>query len=130
MTIRTLVVDDSDYMRQMLVMMLKKLGIHDIAQASSGAEALQILQTQPIELVLLDCVMPKEDGFQVLKAIRADPTLTTLPVILVTGHADGDIVTKARNPSTRADGIIAKPLSLATLETKIRSVLTARSRSR
>ncbi len=130
MTIRTLVVDDSDYMRQMLVMMLKKITIQEIFQASSGAEALQILHTQPIELVLLDCVMPKEDGFHVLKAIRANPNTAKLPVILVTGHADGEIIAKAKHPDTRADGIIAKPLSLATLEAKIRSVMTAHSRSR
>jgi two-component system chemotaxis response regulator CheY len=130
MSLRILVVDDSDYMRQMLVMMLKKLSVQDIVQAGSGAEALQILLKSEMDLVLLDCVMPKEDGFQVLKAIRANPNIAKLPVILVTGHADGEIVAKARTPETRADGIIAKPLSLATLEAKIRSVLTAHGKLR
>ena len=128
MTVKTLIVDDSDYMRQMLVMMLKKITIHDILQASSGAEALSILQTQSVELVLLDCVMPKEDGFHVLKSIRSNPNTANLPVILVTGHADGDIIAKAKQSEFRADGIIAKPLSLATLEAKIRSILTAKSK--
>jgi two-component system chemotaxis response regulator CheY len=130
MSLKILVVDDAEYMRQMLVMMLKKMSVQDIAQAASGEEALEILMKGGIDLVLLDCIMPKEDGFQVLKVIRANPDLAKLPVILVTGHADGDIVARARIPETRADGIIAKPLSLVTLEGKIRSVLTARSRSR
>ena len=128
MTVKTLIVDDSDYMRQMLVMMLKKITIHDILQASSGAEALNILQTQSIELVLLDCVMQKEDGFYVLKSIRSNPNISNIPVILVTGHADEDIIARAKQIEFRADGIIAKPLSLSTLEAKIRSVLTAKSR--
>lgn len=130
MSITVLVVDDAEYMRQMLIMMLKKIGIHDIVQTNSGAQALQILANGRINLMLLDCVMPEMDGFQVLKALRANPTTAKLPVILVTGHADEHIIAKARTPETRADGIIAKPLSLATLEQKVVSVLNAHGLSR
>jgi len=130
MSITVLVVDDADYMRQMLIMMLKKIGIHDIVQTNNGAQALQILANGRINLMLLDCVMPDMDGFQVLKALRANPTTAKLPVILVTGHADEHIIAKVRAPETRADGIIAKPLSLATLEQKVVSVLTAHGLSR
>jgi two-component system chemotaxis response regulator CheY len=130
MTIRVLVVYDAEYMRQMLIMMLRKLNIDDIVQAGSGKDALDILEVGRVDLVLLDCVMPKESGFDVLKAIRANPKLAAIPVILVTGHADADIVAKARHPETRADGIIAKPLSLATLEGKIGTVPAARARPR
>ena len=129
MHVRTLVVDDSEYMRRMLVMMLRKISIDDIVQASSGEEALKILAAGQIDLVLLDCVMPKDDGFQVLKAIRANPKIANLPVSLLTGHADEGIVAKARAPDTRADGIIAKPLSLATLQAKVGSVLANCGRS-
>ena len=130
MDIRVLVVDDAEYMRQMVIMMLKKIHIHDILQAGSGADALNILESGVIDLVLLDCVMPKEDGFHVLKAIRANSKIAKTPVILVTGYADKDLVAKAQQPDIRADWIIAKPLSLATLEGKIVTVMSHHKKTR
>ena len=130
MGVRTLIVDDAEYMRQMLIMMLKKAHIDDIVQASNGEDALKILEGGQIKLVLLDCVMPKMDGLEVLKAIRANPKIAKTPVILVTGHADEHIITKARSAEYRADGIIAKPLSLATLELEVATVLAAASKVR
>ena len=115
-------------MRQMLIMMLKKLHIDDIVQASNGEDALKILEGGLIKLVLLDCVMPKMDGLEVLKAIRENPKIARTPVILVTGHADEHIIAKARSPELHADGIIAKPLSLATLDLKVATVLAAASK--
>lgn len=124
MGVRTLIVDDAEYMRQMLIMMLKKVHIDDIVQASNGEDALKILEGGMINLVLLDCIMPKMDGLEVLKAIRANPKIAKTPVILVTGHADEHIISKARGPEYLADGIIAKPLSLATLEVKVATVMS------
>ena len=116
---RTLIVDDSDYMRQMLVMMLKKLGITDIVQARDGVEAMTVLHAGGIGLMLLDCVMPKISGLDVLKSIRADPVLASLPVILVTANADDETFKAAQAPDVRADAIVVKPLSIATLKSTL-----------
>ena len=111
MSVRTLIVDDAEYMRQMLIMMLKKLHIDDIVQASNGEDALKILEGGLIKLVLLDCVMPKMDGLEVLKAIRENPKIARTPVILVTGHADEHIIAKARSPELH----LMTPLDLIAL---------------
>ncbi len=120
---RTLVVDDSDSMRQMLVMMLKKLGVTDIVQARDGDEAIAVMKAGGIEMVLLDCVMPKVGGLVVLKTVRADPALAALPVVLVTANADSQSVSAAISSEPKADAIIVKPLSFATFKVKVEEVL-------
>ena len=120
---RTLVVDDSESMRQMLIMMLKKLGITDIVQARDGDEAIAMVKAGGIGLMLLDCVMPKVGGLEVLKAIRADSVASALPVVLVTANADMETVKAATSKELKADSVIVKPLSFATFKAKIESVL-------
>ena len=127
--IRILLAEDDDAMRSYLARALENAG-YDVAAVDRGTAALPLLQAEDFDLLLSDIVMPDMDGFQVLKALRANPTTAKLPVILVTGHADEHIIAKVRAPETRADGIIAKPLSLATLEQKVVSVLTAHGLSR
>ena len=82
-----------------------------------GEKALALLRGEPEyalaprpDLVLLDLNMPKMDGYQVLEQIRADPTMTRLPVvILTTSRAEEDV---ARGYALRANAYIAKPVSL------------------
>jgi two-component system chemotaxis response regulator CheY len=120
---RTLVADDSDSMRQMLIMMLKKLGITDIVQARDGDEAIAAVQAGGIGLMLLDCVMPKVSGLEVLKTVRTDPALSMLPLVLVTANAELASVKTAVSHYPKADAVIVKPLSFAIFKATIEAVL-------
>ncbi len=81
---RILVVDDEESMCQYLSILLKKEN-YDVVTVTSGAQALQVVESQPIDVVMTDIQMPKMDGIQLLKGIKAlDPTT---PVIIMTAYA-------------------------------------------
>ncbi len=91
---RILVVDDIDDNRQLLVRRLEREGFHDIALASDGEEALSLLQARPFDLVLLDIMMPKLDGYGVLERLKAEGRLHELPVIVISAHSEIDSVVR------------------------------------
>ncbi len=80
---RLLVVDDNDDNRYTLIMRLELEGYSDIATANDGQEALELLRQQEFDLVLLDVMMPKLDGYQVLSQLKADGRLHNIPVIMI-----------------------------------------------
>ncbi|MDP9484105.1 MAG: response regulator [Chloroflexota bacterium] len=87
---RILVVDDSRVNRLMLARLLTSLG-HETAEAEDGRLALARLrdaEAAPIDVVLLDLVMPELDGYQTLEAIKADPALSSVPVIVISDVED------------------------------------------
>ena len=57
---------------------------YSILQAADGVEAMEILRSQPVDVVLLDIVMPRMDGFEVLKAMKEEESLSGIPVIMAT----------------------------------------------
>ena len=77
---RVLIVDDSPTHRRMLTSLLGRAG-HDIVTASNGADALEILESHPVEAVVSDVKMPRLDGFQLCRALRRDPRWARLPFI-------------------------------------------------
>jgi class 3 adenylate cyclase len=84
---RVLVVDDTAFNRRLLVRLLGSIG-HDALEALNGREALAILRdpaTAPVDVVLLDIVMPEMDGYETLAALKADERLRDLPVIVISG---------------------------------------------
>jgi phosphoserine phosphatase RsbU/P len=91
---RILVVDDIDDNRQLLVRRLEREGFHDVALAADGEEALSLLQAQPFDLVLLDIMMPKLDGYGVLERLKAEGRLHELPVIVISAHSEIDSVVR------------------------------------
>ena len=80
---RILVVDDNEDNRYMLIMRLQLEGYKNITAADDGESALELLRTQDFDLVLLDVMMPKIDGYQVLQRLRAAGQLHDIPVIMV-----------------------------------------------
>lgn len=86
---KILVVDDNVDSVAIMRGMLESRG-YEVAAAMSGAEALQFLQTETVDLVLLDIMMPVMSGIEVLQRIKQDPTLNALPVILVTAKTQDD----------------------------------------
>ena len=88
-----LVVDDNRLNRLKLGRALKQQG-HAVTEAENGREALEMLRSQPFDLVLLDILMPEIDGFQVLREMKDDTDLRDIPVIVISGLEDMDSVVK------------------------------------
>jgi class 3 adenylate cyclase len=84
---RILVVDDTEANRALLDRRLQRGG-HVILHAADGMEALEQMRRQPVDLVLLDVLMPRLTGREVLLAMKADPALRHLPVIMISGLDD------------------------------------------
>ncbi len=80
-----LVVDDSRTMRLALIRALNTIGFHNITEATNGRHALELVVTKPFDLMLLDMEMPEMNGMEVLAALKANPDLRGLPVIVVSG---------------------------------------------
>ena len=119
--LKFLVVDDFSTMRRIVRGLLKEMGCNDVTEAEDGAAALQLLKMQRFDFVVSDINMPNMNGFELLKAIKADETLRHLPVLMVTAEArKEDIVLAAQSG---AAGYIVKPFSKATLEEKVQRIL-------
>jgi DNA-binding response OmpR family regulator len=91
-----LIVDDNKENLNVLGTIFKEIG-YKLAFATNGADALEILNTTPIDLVLLDIMMPEMDGFEVCTKIKENKHLRTIPVIFLTAKTDiEDVVTGFR----------------------------------
>jgi len=117
---RVLVADDNLPSREILREVLEMSG-YEVMEASDGEEAVQKAQRNKPDLMLLDIQMPRLDGFGVLKALRADPQLASLPVLALTAFAmQGD---RERAMDAGFDGYITKPLDLTLLRQELRRFL-------
>ena len=120
-SLKFLIVDDFSAMRRILRSLLKEMGCIDADEAEDGAVALTMLKAQPYDFVVCDINMPNMNGLELLKAVKADPALKHLPVLMVTAEArKEDIVLAAQ---CGAAGTIVKPFSKATLEDKVQKIL-------
>jgi len=116
-----LIVDDFSTMRRIVRGLLKEMGCHHTAEAEDGAAALNLLKAQRFDFVVSDINMPNLDGFELLKAIKADAALRHLPVLMVTAEARKEDIVRAAQSG--AAGYIVKPFSKATLEEKVQRIL-------
>jgi DNA-binding response OmpR family regulator len=116
-----LVVDDSRTVLHVIGRRLTRLG-HATILAQDGATALDMLQSRPCALVLLDMVMPGLSGLRTLREIRATPALQDVPVIMMTARSDSAAVVDAL--AAGADDHIAKPLDFAALAARIDRILS------
>jgi two-component system, cell cycle response regulator len=88
-----LVVDDNSMNRIMLSRYITKLG-YQATLVENGRQALEKLQSEPFDLVLLDVQMPEMDGYQVLEQLKADPRLRDIPVIMISAVEELESVVK------------------------------------
>ncbi len=113
-----LVVDDFATMRRIVRNLLKEIGY---ANSEDGVDALNKLRSAKYDFVVSDINMPNMNGFDLLRAIRADEALKHLPVLMVTAEAKKeDIITAAQ---AGASGYIVKPFTKATLEEKLTKIV-------
>lgn len=114
-----MVIDDEIHMRRLISRMLKGAGF-GVIEAASGVEALNLLN-DPVnrpDLVTCDISMPDMNGFEILEAIRNNPLLANLPVIMLT--AMGQLSDADRAKEMGASGYITKPFSVLSLINMVR----------
>ena len=112
--LRILIVDDSKMNIMVLKAQLKNLGQFEVASAGDGQEALELLRSKganSFDLVLTDMWMPRMDGEGLVKAIRADPLLSGLRVVVVTA----DVEFRAKFDAVGFDDLLLKPVTRASL---------------
>jgi signal transduction histidine kinase len=119
---RVLVVDDVEVNRDVLVQQLAALDCEALA-VDGGQAALEALANADFDLVLLDCQMPGMDGYEVVRRIRRELGLSSLPVVAVTAHAGPD--ERERCLIAGMDRMVTKPLRIATLEKLLEEIGSA-----
>ncbi len=121
---RILVVDDEIYIVHILEFTLTMEG-YEVLTASDGEEALRRVEQDRPDLVVLDIMMPKVDGYEVCRRLREDEEFRTLPVILLS--AKGRPIDRETGLEVGADDYIVKPFSPRRLLEKIRDLLERQS---
>jgi len=120
MAIKILVVDDDPDIRDILKLTLSEEN-YEVLEAADGQEALNIIATKALNLVLLDYKMPKIDGREVSRQVKADLLLRHLPIIMLT--AKGDIEDKVGGIDAGVDDYVVKPFEPKELLARIRMIL-------
>ena len=114
---KVLVVDDFSTMRRIVKNLLRDLGFTNIQEADDGSTALPMLKDGDFDFVVTDWNMPGMQGIDLLKAIRADASLSHIPVLLITAEAKKEQIVMAAQAGV--NGYIVKPFTAATLKTKL-----------
>ena len=121
MNMKILVVDDMKSMVKIIESLLRQLGFKNIDEASDGTKALEKLRSDKFYIVLSDWNMQPMSGFDLLKAIRADAALKSLPVILITAESKVENIVAAKQAGV--NNYIVKPFNAVTLKEKLVAVL-------
>ena len=121
---RILIVDDEPNIVLALELLMKKAGF-EVHTADDGEKALHAVRDLRPDLVLLDIMMPKMDGYEVCQRIRSDASLKNVRIFMLT--AKGREVEKAKGLALGADHYITKPFSTRQVVMKVKEILAARS---
>jgi len=116
-----LVVDDARTVTEIMSRLLKQIGFTDVGRADNGLSALEQLRAKPYGLVLSDWEMEPMNGPQLIEAMRREPSLKDIPVILVTAKHNQD-----HSWLAGGDGYIVKPFTAESLREKIEEILSER----
>jgi two-component system chemotaxis response regulator CheY len=122
-----LVVEDQEYVRSLIVQLLKRLGVGRVLEEADGAAALTLLQSTTPDFVLCDIKMDPVDGLEFLREVRlgnGSVGNSQLPVVFLTSDSERGTVLAAMENDV--DGYLIKPVSLSDLKTKIVTVLNKR----
>ena len=117
---KILIVDDFSTMRRIIKNILRQLGFSNVQEADDGTTALEKLQQEPFEFVILDWNMPKMTGIELLRTIRADSSLKHIRVLMVTAEAQKENVVEAVQAGV--NNYIVKPFTADTMKDKIERI--------
>ncbi len=117
---KILIVDDFSTMRRIIKNLLRDLGFTNTVEADDGSTALPILKSGNIDFLVTDWNMPGMTGIDLLKAVRADPKLCRLPVLMVTAEAKREQIIAAAQAGV--NGYVVKPFTAAVLKEKIEKI--------
>ena len=114
---KILVVDDFSTMRRIIKNLLRDLGFSNTTEADDGTTALPMLQKGSFDFLVTDWNMPGMQGIDLLRAIREDPNISTLPVLMVTAESKREQIIEAAQAGV--NGYVVKPFTAQTLSEKI-----------
>ena len=117
MFLNLLIVEDEGAIREGVREYLTEQGFH-VFEAEDGVEALEVFEKESIDLILLDIMMPRKNGFEVLEEVRKT---SKVPILMLTALHDEE--TQVRTFELLVDGFIQKPFSLVVLHKQIEAVL-------
>lgn len=115
--IKILVVDDFSTMRRIIKNLLRDLGFNNVIEADDGKTALPILQQGGVQFLVTDWNMPGMTGIDLVRAVRADPKLAGMPILMVTAEAKREQIIAAAQAGV--NGYVIKPFTAAVLKEKI-----------
>ena len=122
-----LVVDDLELMRTVTINQLRALGCEKVLSARNGADALRMLKAHKVDAVLADWNMPVMSGLELLKAVRADPKLASMPFLMITAEAERQRIEEVI--SAGVSNLLVKPYSVGSLKARIEKMLADPGRS-
>jgi two-component system chemotaxis response regulator CheY len=127
MPIRTLIVDDSSVMRKIVERSLRQAGIDltQVFEAGNGAEAIAVLQANPVDLILCDINMPVMDGLEFIKQLPGIANAKDVPVVMITTEGSESHVVQALSCGAR--GYIRKPFTAEQVKEHVVPVLGGKS---
>ena len=114
---KILIVDDFSTMRRIIKNLLRDLGFNNTQEADDGLTALPILQNGGFDFLVTDWNMPGMQGIDLLKEVRKDSAMATLPVLMVTAESKREQIVEAAQAGV--NGYIVKPFTAQTLKEKI-----------
>ena len=126
MSHRILMIDDDIEMVALGRLILEREGFK-VVSASGGQEGLDILEREPVDLVLLDIMMLGMDGWQVLELIKTNKNLAAIPVIMLTARHYLEDESKTTDYADLFDAYVVKPFVVRDLLGKINKLLTEKS---
>jgi DNA-binding response OmpR family regulator len=116
-----LVADDDEDVLMLVQLRLSRSG-YEVVVARDGEEALRLAREKQPDLAVLDWMMPKASGLEVLRALRADEETASIPVLMLTARASASDIEQGL--AAGADDYIAKPFSPQELASRVQSILT------
>jgi two-component system, chemotaxis family, chemotaxis protein CheY len=120
-SIKVLIIDDFATMRRILKNILKQLGFRNLVEADDGTTAMEILESQTIDLIISDWNMPKMTGLELLKKVRADSRYAKTPFLMVTAEAQKQNVIEAVQAGV--SNYVVKPFTAEAISDKLEKIL-------
>lgn len=119
--VTALIVDDFGQMRLMLKVCLARLGIKKIIEAENGVNAIALLESNRVDLIISDWDMPRLDGLELLKHVRSNDANRSIPFLMITAKPHKELVLEAVN--AKVDHFLVKPFAMADLGEKVVEIL-------